>query len=198
MARDVAILNAAAALFQERGFAAVGVDEIGKQAGVSGPAIYRHFKGKDEILAALFDEGLDDLFRRTGGSFDDPWTELRHVASQHAQFVLENTRLASVCMREGRSLTGSHVRRFQRRASAYLSRWGEMLHRCYPEAEEDAIRAAVYAALGALNAAMDWPKRLKTDDNVELLVDLVVVGVEALGGAEGSESRGGRAAAAGR
>jgi AcrR family transcriptional regulator len=47
------ILEAAVELFYERGFAAVGVDDIGERAGVAGPAIYRHFRGKDEILATL-------------------------------------------------------------------------------------------------------------------------------------------------
>ena len=48
--RQRKILDVAAQLFHEKGFHGVGIDEIGRQAGVSGPAVYRHFKGKDEIL----------------------------------------------------------------------------------------------------------------------------------------------------
>src|SRR5262249_42746727 len=65
VARDVKILEAAAKLFQERGFGAVGVDEIGERAGVTGPAIYRHFRGKEDILASLFDQALDGLLEAT-------------------------------------------------------------------------------------------------------------------------------------
>ena len=96
MARDAKILEVAADLFRKRGFAAVGVDEIGKQAGVTGPAIYRHFKGKDEILGALFDEGMDEVVRVTAGSFEDPWEELRHAATGHVTYVLNHPRLAGV------------------------------------------------------------------------------------------------------
>ncbi len=38
------ILKAAKDLFYERSFAAVGVDEIGQRAGVTGPMIYSHFR----------------------------------------------------------------------------------------------------------------------------------------------------------
>ena len=47
------ILAAAVKLFHERGYHATGMDDIGAEAGISGPAIYRHFKGKEEILEVL-------------------------------------------------------------------------------------------------------------------------------------------------
>ncbi|MCW3040419.1 MAG: TetR/AcrR family transcriptional regulator, partial [Solirubrobacterales bacterium] len=52
--RGSKILAAALRLFHERGFHAVSVDEIGEAAGATGAAIYRHFTGKEEILATLF------------------------------------------------------------------------------------------------------------------------------------------------
>jgi AcrR family transcriptional regulator len=61
MARDRDILRVAERLFYERGYGAVGVDLIGAEAGVTGPAIYSHFRGKADILAALFDEAMDRM-----------------------------------------------------------------------------------------------------------------------------------------
>ena len=57
--RAARILRASAALFYAKGFHAVTVDEIGAAVDATGAAIYRHFSGKDEILATLFDEALD-------------------------------------------------------------------------------------------------------------------------------------------
>lgn len=51
--RRASIVDAAATLFADRGFAAVGIDDIGAAVGVSGPAIYRHFRGKDAVLAEV-------------------------------------------------------------------------------------------------------------------------------------------------
>src|SRR3954468_23708602 len=111
MAREAAILSSAAELFRKRGFAAVGVDEIGRSAGVTGPAIYRHFKGKDDILGTLFDEGMDEITRVTGGTFEDPFEEVRHVAYHHAAHVMNNPRLASIWLHESRSLAEPYRRR---------------------------------------------------------------------------------------
>jgi AcrR family transcriptional regulator len=47
------IVAAAAELFAARGYAAVGMDEIGARVGITGPAIYRHFKGKEAVLEAV-------------------------------------------------------------------------------------------------------------------------------------------------
>lgn len=43
MARHALILEAAERLFDAHGYAGVGVDTIGLEAGVTGSAIYRHF-----------------------------------------------------------------------------------------------------------------------------------------------------------
>jgi AcrR family transcriptional regulator len=41
-----AILGAASELFAARGFAAVGIDDIGVAARMTGPGVYRYFPGK--------------------------------------------------------------------------------------------------------------------------------------------------------
>ena len=53
LTRREQILKEAARLFAERGFHGVGVDEIGAAVGISGPGLYRHFAGKDAMLAEL-------------------------------------------------------------------------------------------------------------------------------------------------
>jgi AcrR family transcriptional regulator len=47
------LLEAAAAVFARRGFAAASVEEIAKEAGYSTGAIYWHFSGKDELFLAM-------------------------------------------------------------------------------------------------------------------------------------------------
>ncbi|MBE5937816.1 MAG: TetR/AcrR family transcriptional regulator [Lachnospiraceae bacterium] len=59
------ILHAALTLFSERGYDGVGVDELAMHAGVKGPAIYYHFKGKDAILegiVTIIEDYYDDNF----------------------------------------------------------------------------------------------------------------------------------------
>ncbi len=49
-------MAAAAELFRERGFRETSLSDIGAAAGVSGPAIYRYFKSKGELLSVLIEE----------------------------------------------------------------------------------------------------------------------------------------------
>lgn len=51
--RRFQLLAAAERLFAERGFLAVRLEDIGAAAGVSGPAIYRHFPNKESLLVEL-------------------------------------------------------------------------------------------------------------------------------------------------
>ena len=49
------ILNAALALFARKGFEETGMREIAAQVGIRAPSIYKHFRNKEAILAALLE-----------------------------------------------------------------------------------------------------------------------------------------------
>ena len=49
------ILYAALELFSEKGYDGVGVDLIAEHAGLKGPSLYRHYKGKEDIFNSLID-----------------------------------------------------------------------------------------------------------------------------------------------
>lgn len=52
--RREAILEVALDLFARHGYQATGIDDIGAALNITGPAIYRHFGSKQELLAAAF------------------------------------------------------------------------------------------------------------------------------------------------
>ena len=54
------ILDSALTLFAEKGYDGVGVDLIAENAGIKGPSLYKHFKGKEDILDAL--DSLNPVF----------------------------------------------------------------------------------------------------------------------------------------
>ena len=49
------ILYAALYLFSEKGYDGVGVDLIAENAGIKGPSLYRHYKGKEDIFNSMID-----------------------------------------------------------------------------------------------------------------------------------------------
>ncbi|MCQ2508188.1 MAG: TetR/AcrR family transcriptional regulator, partial [Dorea sp.] len=50
------ILDAALTLFSERGYDGASVDQIAEIVGIKGPSLYRHYKGKEDILDHLIEK----------------------------------------------------------------------------------------------------------------------------------------------
>ncbi|MEV6394851.1 TetR/AcrR family transcriptional regulator [Streptomyces sp. NPDC051907] len=150
------ILNEAARLFAERGFHGVGVDEIGAAVGISGPGLYRHFPGKDAMLAELL-VGISERLLSGGrlrveDAAAGPQALLASLIDGHIDFALDDRPLITLHDRELDRLRESDrklVRQLQRQ---YVELWVAVvrdLHRDVPESE---ARAAVHAVFGLLNS----------------------------------------------
>ncbi|ORV86775.1 TetR family transcriptional regulator [Mycobacterium interjectum] len=64
--REQAILATAERLLEERGFAAISVDDLAKGAGLSRPTFYFYFKSKEAVLLSL----LEPVIARADSEFD--------------------------------------------------------------------------------------------------------------------------------
>lgn len=181
MTRERQILDAAARLFYERGFHNVGVDEIGTRIGITGPALYGHFKSKHHLLGALFHEALDQLFLATGVHQDDPEQELAALIHGHTVYVLEHRELVGLYTREHLSLAEPWRQEVARRADKHMQHWRDVLTRCCPDRNADEISTASHAAVGLLNSIAHWPRAaLRTPDVAVLLERLVNDGLASL------------------
>lgn len=65
-ATRAALVRTARALFAERGYAAVGTEEIVRAAGVTRGALYHHFEGKRDLFRAVFEAVEGELIERLG------------------------------------------------------------------------------------------------------------------------------------
>ncbi|WP_328677704.1 TetR/AcrR family transcriptional regulator [Streptomyces sp. NBC_00322] len=150
------ILKEAARLFAERGFHGVGVDEIGAAVGISGPGLYRHFAGKDAMLAELL-VGISERLLSGGRlrveeSAADPEVLLAALIDGHIDFALDDRPLITLHDRELDRLRESDrklVRQLQRQ---YVELWVEAVCAMYPALAEADARAAVHAVFGLLNS----------------------------------------------
>jgi TetR/AcrR family transcriptional regulator, ethionamide resistance regulator len=59
--RELAILDTAKRLFEERSIAEVSVDDLAKGAGLSRPTFYFYFSSKDAVLVALFKRAIHEV-----------------------------------------------------------------------------------------------------------------------------------------
>jgi AcrR family transcriptional regulator len=173
MTRDREILRVAERLFYERGYGAVGVDLIGEEAGITGPAIYSHFRGKADVLAALFDEAMDRMLALAGPVREDPNAELGHLIESTAKFALEKRQLLTVYVREDRALEDEARRRFRRRQRALVERWVDALEQLRPALSRQELTSIAHAVIGMLMSVTTWPRpALRTERLEEILSDL--------------------------
>lgn len=182
MDRRTEILTTAAQLFRAKGFHGVGVDEIGKKVGVSGPAIYHHFAGKDEILATLFNDAMDKVVVDTDDLFSSPQEELDFLIRHHARFVVSHRELVAIYAHEHRALVEPWRRMFTGRMRAHADRWESVVSQLHPTADETTVAIAVQAAIGLLHSVVFWPPKLLDEpDLVERLHAQALGGLDALG-----------------
>ncbi|UOE44728.1 TetR/AcrR family transcriptional regulator [Agromyces larvae] len=153
--RRRALLAAAATRFAERGYAGVTIEEIGQAAGVSGPAVYRHFPGKAAVLAAILldaSRSLLDGAERVAGEASDPAGALRALIAHHVDFALAEADVIVVQDRELAHLdpvARHEVRALQRR---YVEHWVATLGALRPGEPESELRVRAHAAFGLMNS----------------------------------------------
>lgn len=150
------ILEAAAASFRERGFHAVGVDEIAEKASITGPGIYYHFPNKEALLVEL----LDQAYQRTFAPISDfaagplPVDErLMEMIRSYIAFVLEDRALIAVYLHEERNLPEEAQSRFRRAQRMYLTTWSQVVMELRPELNDSETRAIAQLVLGEASAA---------------------------------------------
>jgi AcrR family transcriptional regulator len=72
-----AILDAAEAVFAERGFHGARIQDIAERARIAVGTVYNHFADKDEVLSALLDERTEGLLSQVRAGGDGPRSAVR-------------------------------------------------------------------------------------------------------------------------
>jgi AcrR family transcriptional regulator len=153
--RRDSLLAAAARLFADRGFERVSLEDLGAAAGVSGPAVYRHFSGKQAVLGALLvgvSEGLWQGGQAVVSANPVAPIALDELIVFHVNFALANADVIRVQDRDLDSLSDADrhsVRALQR---SYVELWVDVLERVRPDQERIALRTRAHATFGLINS----------------------------------------------
>ena len=95
------ILEAALTLFAERGYDGTGVDLIAEHVGIKGPSLYKHYKGKEDILNALIDAAevrYDEYFGSEEhiGSIPDNKEEFVRMTMKRVSFTMHDPMIRKI------------------------------------------------------------------------------------------------------
>jgi AcrR family transcriptional regulator len=191
--RRAELVSIAASLFAERGFANVTVDELGAAAGVSGPALYHHFDGKEALLGemlvgisqSLLDRGLAIVAAAPGGA------ALDELIDMHVDFALDDRALITVHFRELVHATEADRKKVRELQNAYIDLWVAELRGHHPALDDKIARARVHVAFGLMNST-PYSARVRRDDMAQLLRSMtraaLSAGLDDVGAAGSSRS----------
>ena len=97
------ILDEALTLFAEKGYDGTGVDLIAERVGIKGPSLYKHYKGKEEILNALIDvaeERYEEMFgsEKNIGKIPKDREEFIKVTMERISFTMRDSMIRKIRM----------------------------------------------------------------------------------------------------
>ena len=149
------LIAAAERLIADRGYLAVRLEDIGAAAGISGPAIYRHFPNKEALLVELL-VGVSARLHAGGSAVmagtDDPAEALARLIDFHLDFALGESNLIRIQDRDLNNLPDAAKRQVRRSQRQYVEIWVDTLRRLDPTRTEADARIMAHAAFGLLNS----------------------------------------------
>jgi AcrR family transcriptional regulator len=170
--RRAEILAAAAGLFARRGFHGVSIDDIGAAVGMSGPALYRHFAGKEAVLSEML-VGISQRLLAEGSrrviAAPDAAAALDALLRWHIDFALTQPELISVQNRELDNVPEPARRQIRRLQRLYVEEWVTTASELFPGAAQARLRTAVHAMFGLLNSTPHSATELPAEATAELL-----------------------------
>jgi AcrR family transcriptional regulator len=100
--REKDLLDAAARLFAQRGYAATSMRDIGVAIDMLAGSVYYHFPSKEELLVAVYQAGVEQLEDASAEAMSresDPWQRLEALCRAHLEVVLTDSDYARVLIR---------------------------------------------------------------------------------------------------
>jgi AcrR family transcriptional regulator len=149
------LIAAAERLVAERGFLAVRLEDIGAAAGVSGPAIYRHFPNKEALLVELLVGISTRLLTGASAVVDrasDAATALDGLIDFHLDFALGESDLIRIQDRDLQHLPAPAERQVRKAQRQYVEIWVGVLQQLDDGVSEADARLMAHAAFGLLNS----------------------------------------------
>lgn len=171
------LLAGASRLFAERGFRAVSIEDLASDAGVSGPALYRHFESKEAILADLLIKVSEQLLAQGAehvANASSPSDALRSLIRFHTEFALRDRDLIRIQDHDFANLATSDAKTVSRLQRAYLEVWVAVLSDIDPAQSESVTRTKIQAVFGLLNSTPHSASHRDTETTRVVLEEMAI------------------------
>jgi AcrR family transcriptional regulator len=169
-----ALLEAAAALFAERGYHATTIRDVAEAAGVTPGALYFHVPTKQALLVAVYAEGVDRIVRHVDALVDqetEPALRFRRAIEAHLESILDASAFARVIVRVLPDDVPEAAAELRAQRDRYETRFRALIAALdLPAGRSPTLLRMLL--LGALNATPIWYRR--AHGGLDAIVDEVV------------------------
>lgn len=159
------ILDTAARLFRDEGYAAISLRDIAGECGMKAGSLYYHFASKDAIVAEVLRIGVRKTFDHVQQALAtlpagaDAAQRLRTAVRAHLQAMLELHDYTSANVRIFGQVPVAVREAHLGLRDEYEQFWAGLLERCAHDGALDParnLRLARFFLIGAMNASLDW------------------------------------------
>jgi AcrR family transcriptional regulator len=187
------ILDAAAAIFAEIGFARARLADIAERAKIKTGSLYYYFDSKDDLVEEVVRHGIQMTYARTRAAVAalpadvTASDRLRKAFESHLRGVLDNSDYSAACIRIINQVPEHIGKRYQQEQRAYGAYWQHLFTAAQDakeiRADMDLVAVRLFI-VGSLNWIVEWPPhvRVDADELVRLFDDLVFRGIRAEAG----------------
>lgn len=148
--RRETILAAAVALFAQKGFHEVTVEDIGAAVGLPASGVYRHFGSKSAILAAALWRTADrttDAVAVALSQAQTPREAVVALAARYSELCVDDPDIMAIYLSGTGSLDDDELRALRRQQRTTVDEWATWVQRARPALTSAAARYLVHASL---------------------------------------------------
>ena len=152
------ILDAAAHLFCTQGYQGTTIRDIARAVGILPGSLYCHFATKEDLLAAVYTRGVDQICQSVQSAVDrctDPWERLEAACVAHLEAILRDDDYARVVVRVRPAEVSGAGTRLVHDRDRYEALWADLAG-ALPLPRRSDRKALRLMLLGALNWAPNW------------------------------------------
>jgi len=180
-ARREQLIAAAARAFRRNGYAGVSIDDIGGDVGVVGPALYRYFDNKADVLVTAvsrFDEWRALEALRALEQEPQPERVIVPLIGGYVHLAAESPDLVSVCLTERLFLPVQLQDRFDRVQSEHVAEWQRWLVAARPELDSQRATVLVKVTKSVID---DCVRNARLQRSPSFVSELTAVALATLG-----------------
>ncbi len=182
------ILDAAAHLFRDKGYASVNLRDIAARSGMQAGSLYYHFDSKEAIVIAILDAGIEAVHGEVKAATeampeDSSAAEIIHQGIlAHLRSLFEFSHYTSANVRIYGQVPPQVRKANMKARSAYENLWDDIIRtiasrgEMRPDINPKHLRMLL---IGSLNATLDWfdPKRGKLNELADTYAQIMLHGL---------------------